>query len=169
LTFASPVIYSVDSLWPRISADLRMQENASHKPEAVERMLDSTLDSVDHAEELAVAVAQRAGMDEDDLMKVGMAIRESVVNAVVHGNRYNSNKKVRFSVSNDGQRFTVQVGDEGEGFDFNSIPDPLAPENLMRTSGRGIFLIKSFMDDVQLRRLESGGTEVTLVKNLVSK
>ena len=146
-----------------------MQENASHKPEAVERMLDSTLDSVDSAEELAVGMAQRAGMDEDDLMKVGMAIRESVVSAVVHGNRYNSNKKVRFSVSNDGQRFTVQVGDEGEGFDFNSIPDPLAPENLMRTSGRGIFLIKSFMDDVQLRRLESGGTEVTLVKNLVSK
>ena len=146
-----------------------MQENASHKPEAVERMLDSTLDSVDHAEELAVAVAQRAGMDEDDLMKVGMAIRESVVNAVVHGNRYNSNKKVRFSVSSDGQRFMVQVGDEGEGFDFDSIPDPLAPENLMRTSGRGIFLIKSFMDDFQVRRLESGGTEVTLVKNLVSK
>jgi serine/threonine-protein kinase RsbW len=146
-----------------------MQENASHKPEAVERMLDSTLDSVDSAEELAVAVAQRAGMDEDDLMKVGMAIRESVVNAVVHGNRYNSNKKVRFSVSNDGQRFQVQVGDEGEGFDFDSIPDPLAPENLMRTSGRGIFLIRSFMDDFQMRRLESGGTEVTLVKNLVSK
>jgi serine/threonine-protein kinase RsbW len=146
-----------------------MQENASHKPEAVERMLDSTLDSVDSAEELAVGMAQRAGMDEDDLMKVGMAIRESVVNAVVHGNRYNSNKKVRFSVSSDGQRFMVQVGDEGEGFDFNSIPDPLAPENLMRTSGRGIFLIKSFMDDFQMRRLESGGTEVTLVKNLVSK
>ena len=150
-------------------AVLRMQENASHKPEAVERMLDSTLDSVDSAEELAVGMAQRAGMDEDDLMKVGMAIRESVVNAVVHGNRYNSNKKVRFTVSNDGQRFMVQVGDEGEGFDFNSIPDPLAPENLMRTSGRGIFLIRSFMDDFQMRRLETGGTEVTLVKNLVSK
>ncbi|MEO8368938.1 MAG: ATP-binding protein [Candidatus Solibacter sp.] len=146
-----------------------MQENASHKPEAVERMLDSTLDSVDSAEELAVGMAQRAGMDEDDLMKVGMAIRESVVNAVVHGNRYNSNKKVRFSVSSNETRFVVQVGDEGEGFDFNSIPDPLAPENLMRTSGRGIFLIKSFMDDFQMRRLESGGTEVTLVKNLVSK
>ena len=169
MTFASPVIYSVDSLWPRIGAVLRMQENASHKPEAVERMLDSTLDSVDSAEELAVGMAQRAGMDEDDLMKVGMAIRESVVNAVVHGNRYNSTKKVRFSVSNDGQRFMVQVGDEGEGFDFNSIPDPLAPENLMRTSGRGIFLIRSFMNDFQMRRLESGGTEVTLVKNLVSK
>ena len=150
-------------------AVLRMQENASHKPEAVERMLDSTLESVDSAEELAVGMAERAGMDEDDLMKVGMAIRESVVNAVVHGNRYNANKKVRFSVSSDGQRFMVQVGDEGEGFDFASIPDPLAPENLMRTSGRGIFLIRSFMDDFQMRRLESGGTEVTLVKNLVSK
>ena len=57
----------------------------------------------------------------------------------------------------------------GEGFDFSSIPDPLAPENLLRTSGRGIFLIRSFMDDFQMRRLESGGTEVTLVKNLVSK
>ena len=95
--------------------------------------------------------------------------RQSVVNAVVHGNRYNANKKVRFAVHNDGQQFTIRIGDEGEGFDFDSIPDPLAPENLMRTSGRGIFLIRSFMDDFQMRRLESGGTEVTLVKNLVSK
>ena len=92
-----------------------------------------------------------------------------MVNAVVHGNRYNAHKKVRFAVTSDGQRFTVRIGDEGEGFDFDSIPDPLAPENLMRTSGRGIFLIRSFMDDFQMRHLESGGTEVTLVKNLVSK
>jgi serine/threonine-protein kinase RsbW len=146
-----------------------MREGANHKPEAVERFLDSTLDSVDSAEELAVGLAQRAGMDEDDLMKIGMAIRESMVNAVVHGNRYNAHKKVRLAVASDGQRFTIRICDEGEGFDFGSIPDPLAPENLLRTSGRGIFLIRSFMDDFQLRRLESGGTEVTLVKNLVSK
>ena len=146
-----------------------MQENASHKPEEVDQFLESTLESVDQAEELAVGMAQRAGLDEDELMKVGMAIRESMVNAVVHGNRYNANKKVRFSVSSNAERLLVQVGDEGEGFDFNSIPDPLAPENLMRTSGRGIFLIRSFMDDFQMRHLENGGTEVTLVKNLVSK
>ena len=169
LTLGWPVIYSVDSLWPRVKGVLGMQENASHTPEAVERFLDSTLESVDSAEELAVGMAQRAGMEEDDLMQIGMAIRESVVNAVVHGNRYSTHKKVRFAVASDGQRFTVRVGDEGEGFDFNSIPDPLAPENLLRTSGRGIFLIRSFMDDFQMRRLESGGTEVTLVKNLVSK
>jgi serine/threonine-protein kinase RsbW len=146
-----------------------MRENASHTPEAIERFLDSNLESVDSAEQLAVGMAQRAGMDEDDLMKMGMAIRESVVNAVVHGNRYNAHKKVRFMVASDGQQFTIRIGDEGEGFDFSSIPDPLAAENLLRTSGRGIFLIRSFMDDFQLRRLESGGTEVTLVKNLVSK
>jgi serine/threonine-protein kinase RsbW len=98
-----------------------------------------------------------------------MAVRESMVNAVVHGNRYNANKKVRFSVSHNGQRLTIRISDEGEGFDFESLPDPLAPENLMRTSGRGIFLIRSFMDEFLMRHLEPGGTEVTLVKYAVSK
>jgi len=146
-----------------------MQENANRAPESVERFLDSTLESVDSAEELAVGLAERAGVDEDDLMKIGMAVRESMVNAVVHGNRYSAHKKVRFSVAANGERFIVQIADAGEGFDFASIPDPLAEENLLRTSGRGIFLIRSFMDDFQMRHLESGGTEVTLVKNLVSK
>ena len=135
----------------------------------VDTLLDSTLESVDRAEELVVEAAKKAGIEEDDALSLGMAVRECTVNAVVHGNRYNAHKKVRFAVASDGQRFTVWIGDEGEGFDFDSIPDPLAPENLMRTSGRGIFLIRSFMDDFQMRRLESGGTEVTLVKNLVSK
>jgi serine/threonine-protein kinase RsbW len=146
-----------------------MPENASHTPETVERLMDSTLESVDSAEELAVKMAERAGVEEDELIKVGMAVRESMVNAVVHGNRYNANKKVRFSIAAEPGRFIIQVGDEGEGFDFNSLPDPLAPENLMKTSGRGIFLMRSFMDDFQIRHLGSGGTEVTLVKNLVSK
>ena len=91
------VTYSDGSLWPRVMAALRMRENKHHVPETVERSLDSTLDSVDSAEELALGVAQRAGFDEDDLMKIGMAVRESMVNAVVHGNRYNAHKKVRFS------------------------------------------------------------------------
>jgi len=140
-----------------------------HEPEVVERSLDSTLESVDSAEEIAVSAAQRAGFDEDDLMRIGMAVRESMVNAVVHGNRYSEHKKVRFSVANRAQRFTVRIADEGAGFDFDHLPDPLAPENLLRTSGRGIFLIRSFMDEFLVRRLEPSGTEVTLVKYLVSK
>jgi serine/threonine-protein kinase RsbW len=150
-------------------AVLRMPENKQHTPETVERFLESTLDSVDSAEELALGVAQRAGFDDDDLMKIGMAVRESMVNAVVHGNRYNLNKKVRFSVGHNSERYTVKIADEGEGFDFENLPDPLAPENLMRTSGRGIFLIRSFMDEFEMRHLEPGGTEVTLVKYTVSK
>jgi serine/threonine-protein kinase RsbW len=144
-------------------------ENQHHGPETVERFLESTLESVDNAEELAVGMAQRAGFDEDDLMKIGMAVRESMVNAVVHGNRYNANKKVRFSVAANSQRFTIQIADQGEGFRFEDVPDPLAPENIMRTSGRGIFLIRSFMDEFQMRHLEPHGTEVTLVKYTVSK
>jgi serine/threonine-protein kinase RsbW len=146
-----------------------MRENTRHVPETLERFLDSTLDSVDQAEELASGAAGRAGFDEDDLMRIGMAVREAMVNAVAHGNRYNANKKVRFSLSHSTKRFTIVIADEGEGFDFDCLPDPLAPENLLRTSGRGIFLIRSFMDDVQLRHLDSGGTEVTLVKNVESK
>jgi len=169
LTLATLVIYSYDSLWPRVWAYLRMRENARHVPETVERFLESTLESVDSAEELAVAMAEKVGFDEDDLMRIGMAVRESMVNAVVHGNRYNSNKKVRFSVTNNAERYTVRIADEGEGFDYQEVPDPLAPENLMRTSGRGLFLIRSFMDEFQVRRLEPGGTEVTLVKYVVSK
>lgn len=146
-----------------------MREDKRSGRESVERVLDSTLESVDSAEEIAVGVARRAGFQEDELVKIGMAVRESMVNAVVHGNRYNSNKRVHFSVEKNAGRMTVRVADEGEGFDFDHLPDPLTPENVLRTSGRGIFLIRSFMDEFGVRRLEPVGTEVTLVKYLVSK
>ena len=146
-----------------------MRDYSRHVPETVNQSLDSTLDSVDSAEDLAVGMARSAGFQDDDLVKIGMAVRESMVNAVVHGNRYNSNKKVRFSVATGPERLTVRIADEGQGFAFENLPDPLSPENIMRTSGRGIFLIRSFMDEFQIRRLEPAGTEVTLVKYMVSK
>lgn len=141
-----------------------MRDPSRHVPETRELFLDSTLESVDSAEELTVGVAEKAGFADDDLMKIGMAVRESMVNAVVHGNRYNTNKKVRLSVSVNEGTLTIKIADQGESFAFEKLPDPLAPENLMRTSGRGIFLIRSFMDEFDIRRVQSGGTEVTLVK-----
>jgi len=96
-------------------------------------------------------------------------VRECMVNAVVHGNRYNAHKKVRLLVTHSPERFIIRIADEGEGFDYAGIPDPLAPENLMRTSGRGIFLIRSFMDEFEMHHREPQGTEVTLVKYVVSK
>jgi serine/threonine-protein kinase RsbW len=148
---------------------LTMGKNSRGETETVERFLDSTLESVDSAEELAVREAEKAGVAEDDLHKIAMAVRESMVNAVVHGNRYSAHKKVRLSLSKGPREFVVKIADEGEGFDYENLPDPLAQENLLRHSGRGIFLIKAFMDDFQVRRLEPRGSEVTLVKYLVSK
>ena len=146
-----------------------MADQSSRDSENIVRTLDSALESVDCAEELALGVAQAAGFDDEDLMKIGMAVRESVVNAVVHGNRYNAHKKVHFGVYRNGDRYQITVADEGDGFEVSDLPDPLAPENLLRTSGRGIFLMRSFMDDVQIRRRDPAGMEVTLVKYMVSK
>ena len=146
-----------------------MRDEPHRVTETLQRALDSTLESVDSAEELAVGAAQRAGFGEDDLMKIGMAVREGMVNAVVHGNRYSERKKVHLSVTQGPERLQVTIADEGEGFDFENLPNPLAPENLMATSGRGIFLIRSFMDEFRMRRLDRGGTEVTMGKHLVSK
>jgi len=146
-----------------------MAKGERGETQTVERYLDSTLESVDAAEELALRLAGDAGMEEEELQKLGMAVRESMVNAVVHGNRYSEHKKVRFAVSSQAGRLTVTVADEGEGFDYDRLPDPLAPENLLRTSGRGIFLIRAFMDEFNVRRLDPRGTEATLVKYLVSK
>ena len=91
--------------------------NTGGGTETVDRFLDSTLESVDSAEGLAIEIAQKAGINEDDLAKISMAVRESMVNAVVHGNQYSAHKKVRLSVSKSAGRFTVTIADEGNGFD----------------------------------------------------
>ena len=134
----------------------------------VDTYLDSALESVDQAEELVVDVAKKAGIGEDDALSLGMAIRECAVNAVVHGNRYNLNKKVHLTVERTSEQVVVKIADEGEGFELSDLPDPVAEENLMRHSGRGIFIIRAFTDDFHVRRLTPSGTEVTLVKNVAA-
>jgi serine/threonine-protein kinase RsbW len=142
-----------------------MAENQSGEIH-VDTLLESTLDSVDTAETAVLEAARELGFDEDDQHALGMAVRESMVNAVVHGNRYNVRKKVHLSVSKGSDRLIIVIGDEGEGFDHAAIPDPLAEENLLRQSGRGLLLIQAFVDDFQVRRREPNGTEVRMVKYL---
>jgi serine/threonine-protein kinase RsbW len=132
----------------------------------VTRVYDSTLQSVDEAEALAVEMAREAGIHEDDLHHIGMAVRECMVNAVAHGNRYSAHKKVEFTVTVRDDSYSVRIVDQGAGFDLDSLPDPLAEENLLRHSGRGIFLMKAFMDEFRVRKAQPNGTEVLLVKNL---
>jgi serine/threonine-protein kinase RsbW len=137
--------------------------------EKLQTTLESTLQSVDQAEELVMLEAGKAGFDEDDQHQIGMAVRECAVNAVVHGNRYNKNKKVHLEVDRTPQGIVVLIGDEGEGFDVNSIADPLAPENLLKQSGRGILLIRAFMDEFDMHPRPGGGTEVRLAKSFAKK
>ncbi len=132
----------------------------------VDTYLESTLDSVDGADELVLKSAEKAGFPEEDLHRISMAVREAVVNAVVHGNRYSAHKKVHLQVSSAKDHITVTVGDEGNGFDLASLPDPLADENLLHQSGRGLLLIRAFVDEFQMRQLTPVGTEVKLVKYL---
>jgi len=132
----------------------------------------STLESVDHAEAEILRAAGEAGFDEDERHRIGMAVRECMVNAVVHGNRYNRNKRVHVSAEIGEGRFTIRITDQGEGFEIQEVPDPLHENNLLRHSGRGLFLMGAFMDDVKVRKAgspdaEMPGTEVTLIKNIV--
>jgi serine/threonine-protein kinase RsbW len=146
-----------------------MGEDLANASRSVDQVLDSTLESVDQAERAALELARESGFAEEDLDRIGMSVRECMVNAVVHGNRYNAHKKVTLSLSRTPDKFTIRISDQGEGFDPHEVPDPVAGDNLLRHSGRGIFLMKTFMDDLQVRRLQPGGTEVTLVKNVVPK
>jgi len=132
----------------------------------VNQVLDSTLESVDQAERVTLDLARESGFGEEELDRIGMSVRECMVNAVVHGNRYNAHKKVKLSLSRTPDQFTIRIADQGEGFDPSQLPDPVAGDNLLRQSGRGIFLMKTFMDDLQVRRLQPAGTEVTLIKNV---
>ena len=127
--------------------------------------LDSTLDTVNSAEEAASQIAAEAGFGDEDVMKISMAVREAAVNAVLHGNAYDPGKKVTVDFERTAQDLVITIRDQGKGLDLAKVPDPLAPENLMKTSGRGIFLIRSFMDVVEIRPSETG-TELKLIKHV---
>jgi serine/threonine-protein kinase RsbW len=136
-------------------------------PQRVSYRMESTLESVNKAEEMADRVAAQAGIDEDTRSGVSMAVREAMINAVLHGNAYDPGKRVNLTLEQNGKELIVTIVDEGHGFVPEEVPDPLAPENLLKESGRGIFLMRAFMDEVRFRKLNPG-TEIILIKRLRS-
>jgi serine/threonine-protein kinase RsbW len=126
--------------------------------------MDSTLDSVNKIEQIAEQYAQRAGFDEDAVSPIAMAVREAAVNAVLHGNAYDTSKHITASFETTTDSLIIRIADQGLGLNPDNSPDPLAPENILRGSGRGIFLIRAFMDEVNFRQLHPG-TELTLIKH----
>lgn len=130
--------------------------------------IPSVLDMLDLVQTVTEQVGRTAGFDDDTLHWIGVSVRECVINAIVHGNSRDSQKRVHLDFTSapnsDGTEFAVSVRDEGAGFDLAAVTDPLAPENILRPSGRGIFLMRTFMDDVSLRRAPQGGMQVRMVK-----
>jgi serine/threonine-protein kinase RsbW len=138
----------------------------------VRLQIHSNFELLDFVQVVSDRMGQLAGQDEDAVHWIGVAVRESVINAIKHGNREDYGKivTVEFVVapSKDPSELVVRVLDQGEGFDPEEVADPLAPENILKSSGRGIFFMRNFMDDVTLKRAAEGGMEVRMVKKLAT-
>lgn len=138
----------------------------------VRLQIHSNFDMVDFVQVLSDRIGQLAGLDDDAVHWIGVAVRESVINAIKHGNREDYGKLVTveftFRPVESPSELLVRVLDEGQGFDVDAVADPLAPENILKSSGRGIFFMRSFMDDVTLQRRSEGGMEVRMRKKLAT-
>jgi serine/threonine-protein kinase RsbW len=134
-------------------------------PPTIRLEFGSAFDMLDFVQVVSDYVGRLTGLDEDQLYEVSVAVRESVVNAIKHGNKNDLAKRVtvEFSVE-PSDHMTVRVKDQGTGFDPADIPNPLAPENIMKGSGRGILFMRNYMDDVALSRHPEGGMQIWMMK-----
>jgi serine/threonine-protein kinase RsbW len=136
----------------------------SSKTQRIEVVLETLLDSIALAEEVGMCVAAAAGFGEDDQYKIGLAVHESVMNAFQYGNEQRREKKIRviFELTND--KIVIHVTDQGTGFRLEDVPDPRRDENVMGETGRGVLLMRAFMDEFEVLISQSGGAEVIMAK-----
>ena len=132
----------------------------------LEMTLETQVESVNLAEEMCLRVAEAAGFGEDDCYRIGMSVREGVINAFHYGNEERPEKKIHLAVDLTAEKMIIHVLDEGIGFKLADVPDPLAEENLLSTSGRGIFLMRAFMDEFDVLPGKTGGAEIVMSKKL---
>lgn len=132
--------------------------------------IHSTIEALDLVQAVTEHIARELGLDEESLHWTAMAVRESVINAITHGNRSDPAKLVFIDYAATPERepadLIVRVRDQGAGFDPGRLTDPLTAENVLKAGGRGIFLIRRFMDDVSLHRARQGGMEVRMLKHI---
>ena len=130
--------------------------------------IDSRVEAVDAAEASVRSFAQEAGFGDEDLYFLGLAAREILINAIIHGNRSDLSKKVTLRLSLEHNRLLIDVLDEGQGFQLDTVPDPRLFENRERLSGRGIAMAKAIMDEFSVEKNPPHGTHVRMVKKLKS-
>ena len=130
----------------------------------VEVAFASDLDYLDMVQEISDRISKTMGFGEDSRYWIGLSVREAVTNAIQHGNQNDREKRVLLSFKIQADRLQISVKDQGQGIDESEIPDPLDPENLLKPGGRGIFFIRSFMDNVGFSSCPGGGYELIMEK-----
>ena len=130
----------------------------------IELTLPSRIESVDESAVFAEKVARDWGYTDEFISSIDLAVRESVANAVKHGNKFDEEKQVKVVFADTSEGFEMTVRDFGQGFAVDEIPDPTDPSNLLKISGRGILFMRSFMDVVEWANNDDGGTTVKMVK-----
>ena len=132
--------------------------------ETTELSLPSRIETVATAAAAVAEFLSRSGITEDAAFGIDMAVREAVTNAVVHGNRQDENKTVDVTLKSSPDAVEISVHDQGAGFNPENVPDPTAEENILQASGRGIFFMRNFMDEVNWLIRPGGGTTVRMLK-----
>jgi serine/threonine-protein kinase RsbW len=132
--------------------------------ETIELSIDSKLEFVETVASITKRVTAKLGFDEEDASWIELAVHEAVINAIMHGNRSDAEKKVDVRFITDNGALTVYVRDYGEGFDPDQLPDPTKSDNLLNPSGRGIFYMRTFMDEVEHSIHPEGGSVVRMKK-----
>ncbi|HVR42730.1 MAG TPA: ATP-binding protein [Thermoanaerobaculia bacterium] len=139
------------------------------RAERIEITISSRFENIELVQVIAEHLCEHAGLDDDASHWVGMAVREGVANAIKHGNQLDARKKVNATFALKHDRLEVEISDQGIGFDPGTVSDPLNPVNLMKTSGRGIFYMRTFMDSVDFVFVPGGGTRLIMIKTLNGK
>ena len=134
--------------------------NQTHK-----KVVPSDTDFIPAIDEFVLSKINLLNLDEDTLSDLSLSVSEAIANAMVHGNKLDPNKNVIVSINISDDELMVSIKDEGEGFDPDSVPDPTKPENIMRDSGRGIHIMRSFIDEV-VYDFAHEGTELKLIISL---
>jgi serine/threonine-protein kinase RsbW len=136
----------------------------SSKPKRIEIVLETLIDSIALAEELGTRLAASAGFNEDDQYKIGLAVHEGVMNAFQYGNQERREKKIRIVFELMDEKLCIRVVDEGTGYRLEDVPDPRHDDNMLGHSGRGVLLMRAFMDEFEVLVGQSGGAEVIMAK-----
>jgi serine/threonine-protein kinase RsbW len=135
------------------------------KPQRIEVILETLIESITLAEEVGVRVAIAAGFDEDDQYKIGLSVHEAVMNAYQYGNEQQREREIHVLFEVYPDKLVIHVTDQGTGFQLSDVPDPLHEDNMLGHSGRGVLLMKAFMDEFDVQASATGGARVVMAKH----